>query len=251
MNFDVIPAIDLRQGKVVRLYQGDYAKQTDYGLDPVELARSYLAAGARWIHLVDLDGAKDGTGSHLKLIGRIARLGLRVQAGGGVRGAADVQALRDTGVERVVVGSLAVREPDTVIDWLGQFGPQHITLALDTRWREGAWQLATAGWTQGAAVALDTLAPRYAAAGACHLLCTDIDRDGTLQGPNLALYEHLQAIAPDLRMQVSGGVRAVADVVAAQAVGAAGVILGRALLESRFALGDALSAVDAGGGALA
>ncbi|MFT4197278.1 MAG: HisA/HisF-related TIM barrel protein, partial [Pseudoxanthomonas sp.] len=215
-GFQIIPAIDLRGGKVVRLYQGDYDRQTDYGLDPVELARGYRAAGAQWIHLVDLDGARQGDSPHLKIIERIARLGLRVQAGGGVRGGGDVQAFRDAGVERVVVGSLAVREPHTAIGWLQEFGAEHIVLALDTRFRDGGWQLSSAGWTQGEGVTLDQLAPHYAAAGARHVLCTDIDRDGTLQGPNLALYAHLRALAPALQVQVSGGVRALADVAAAQ-----------------------------------
>ncbi len=239
--FTVIPAIDLREGHVVRLYQGDYDRQTRYAVDPLQLAHDYAAAGATWLHVVDLDGARSGMSDNLRVLKGMARAGMKIQAGGGVRSEDDVRRLRDAGVTRVVVGSLAVREPDRVIGWLGDFGPEHLTLALDTRWRDGAWRLPSAGWTEDEHATLDELAPRYAAAGARHLLCTDIDRDGTLSGPNLALLEHLRTIAPALKVQVSGGVRAVDDVAQARAAGAAGIVLGRALLEGRFTLGEALS----------
>ena len=239
--FTVIPAIDLREGHVVRLYQGDYDRQTRYHVEPLALARSYAAAGARWLHVVDLDGARSGHLDNLRVLEQLAHAGLRLQAGGGVRDADDVQRLLDAGVERVVVGSLAVREPERVTGWLGDVGAGHLTLALDTRWRDGAWRLPSAGWTEDEAATLDELAPHYAAAGARHLLCTDIDRDGTLTGPNLALLAHLRSIAPALAVQVSGGVRALDDVRAARDAGAAGIVLGRALLEGRFTVGEALS----------
>lgn len=240
-NFTIIPAIDLREGKVVRLYQGDYARQTDYATDPLELAHRYRAAGAEWLHVVDLDGAREGSGSQHELIAKIARTGLRVQAGGGVRGSGDLQRLFDAGVERVVVGSVAVRDRDTVTRWLSEQGEERIVLALDARWRDGAWRVPTAGWTTDEGATLYQLMRHYAAAGARHVLCTDIDRDGTLQGPNLALYEYLRTLEPGLLLQVSGGVRALEDIPAAQETGAAAIILGRALLEHRFTLEDALS----------
>lgn len=240
-SFTVIPAIDLREGHVVRLYQGDYDQQTRYPVDPVALARTYAADGAQWLHVVDLDGARSGRTNHLDILDRLARIGLRIQAGGGVRSADDVTRLHDAGVERVVVGSVAVREPERVAGWLQRFGAERLALALDTRWREGAWRLPSAGWTEDEQTTLDELAPRYAAAGARHLLCTDIDRDGTLSGPNLALLAHLREIAPALYVQVSGGARAVDDVRAARDAGAAGIVLGRALLEGRFTLGEALA----------
>jgi phosphoribosylformimino-5-aminoimidazole carboxamide ribotide isomerase len=240
-TFTVIPAIDLREGHVVRLYQGDYARQTRYHVDPLALAHEYAAAGATWLHVVDLDGARSGKLDNLKVLADLARAGMKLQAGGGVRSADDVQRLRDAGVERVVIGSLAVRDLGCVAGWLDDFGSEHLTLALDTRWRDGAWRLPSAGWTEDESAILDELAPYYAKAGARHLLCTDIDRDGTLSGPNLALLAHLRDIAPSLGVQVSGGVRAVDDVRAAQEAGAAGIVLGRALLEGKFTLGEALS----------
>ena len=240
-EFDIIPAIDLRDGKVVRLYQGDYDRQTDYAADPLELAHRYHAAGAEWLHVVDLDGAREGGGRHHELIAKIVHAGLRVQAGGGVRGEDDLRRLFDAGVERVVVGSMAVRERDAVAGWLSAHGESRIVLALDARWQGDAWRVPTAGWTTDEGATLDELARYYAAAGARHVLCTDIDRDGTLQGPNLALYDYLRALEPGLLLQVSGGVRALEDIAAARETGAAAIILGRALLERRFTLEDALS----------
>lgn len=241
MSFVVLPAIDLRDGRVVRLYQGDYARETTYGMAPVDQARRYAQAGARWLHVVDLDGARSGSASNLEVIRELTGVGLSVQAGGGVRDESDLMRLFDAGVSRVVVGSLSVRDPDRVCRWLDRYGAERLTIALDTRWRDGAWRLSSAGWEQDETATLDELAPRYADAGARHLLCTDIDRDGTLSGPNLDLLAHLKAIAPDLEVQVSGGVRALDDVRKTRDAGGAGIVLGRALLERRFTLESALA----------
>lgn len=241
MTFQIIPAIDLRGGRVVRLAQGDYDRQTTYPNNPFELAQSYAAAGARWLHLVDLDGAQAGELANLPVITAIARSGLRVQAGGGVRGLADVHRLFDAGVERVVLGSVAIRDPQRVAQWLARHGGERFTLALDTRWADERWTLPSAGWTQVEARTLDELAPWYAAHGARHLLSTDIERDGMLAGCNLALYRHLAALAPGLAVQASGGVRSLEDIRAVRSAGARGIILGRALLEGRFTLQQALA----------
>lgn len=240
--FTVMPAIDLRAGRVVRLLQGDYARQTDYAVEPSVLARDYAADGTEWLHVVDLDGARGGTQDNLRVVEALAGAGLKVQAGGGIRSRQDLDCLFDAGVARAVIGSLAVREPQRVCDWLTRYGPERITLALDSRCRNGVWQLASAGWTTREAFGLDDLAPVYVAAGARHVLCTDIDRDGAMSGPNLTLYAHLQATYPALAVQASGGMRDVADVRAVRESGTAGVVLGRALLEGRLALADALQA---------
>ncbi|MGN6121054.1 MAG: 1-(5-phosphoribosyl)-5-[(5-phosphoribosylamino)methylideneamino]imidazole-4-carboxamide isomerase [Rhodanobacter sp.] len=241
MNFDVIPAIDLRGGQVVRLKQGDYAQQTTYAADPRELARRYADAGARWLHLVDLDGARSGRLDNLAVIAAIATDGMAIQAGGGVRKEADLQRLFDAGVQRVVVGSVAVRDPARVAAWLAKYGAERLTLALDTRHAEGRWVLPSAGWTEVEARTLDELAPWYAARGARHLLCTDIDRDGMLAGFNLDLYRHLATSVPQLALQASGGVRSLDDIRAARDAGANAVILGRALLEGSFTVAEALA----------
>lgn len=241
MSFDVIPAIDLRGGQVVRLKQGDYARQTSYAADPRELAKRYAAAGGHWLHLVDLDGARSGQLDNLAVIASIAADGTAIQAGGGVREEADVRRLFDAGVQRVVLGSLAIRDPDLVAGWLTTYGAARFVIALDTRWLEGRWALPSAGWTTVEARTLDALAPWYAERGARHLLCTDIDRDGMLAGFNLALYRHLAGRVPRLAVQASGGVRSIADIRAARDAGAQAVILGRALLEGRFTLQAALA----------
>lgn len=241
MSFTVIPAIDLRGGRVVRLKQGDYAQQTTYDFDSRALATRYAQAGAEWLHLVDLDGARGGSLENLAVIESIARDGMRIQAGGGVRSEDDVQRLFDAGVSRVVVGSLAIREPECVAGWLSARGAERITLALDTLQQDGAWRLPSAGWTETESRTLDELAPWYAIRGARHLLCTDIHRDGMLAGFNLELYSHLAATVPTLAVQASGGVRSLDDIRAAREAGAKGVILGRALLEGRFTVEEALA----------
>ncbi len=241
MTFSVIPAIDLRGGRVVRLKQGDYAQQTTYEFDPRALALSYAEAGAQWLHLVDLDGARGGSLDNLSVIEAMAGAGMRVQAGGGVRAESDVRRLFDAGVSRVVLGSLAIREPELVAGWLASYGVERFTLALDTLQKDGAWTLPSAGWTEAESRTLDELAPWYAARGAKHLLCTDIQRDGMLAGFNLELYRYLATAVPSLAVQASGGVRSLDDIRAAREAGARGVILGRALLEGRFSVAEALT----------
>ncbi|KPN20165.1 1-(5-phosphoribosyl)-5-[(5-phosphoribosylamino)methylideneamino] imidazole-4-carboxamide isomerase [Xanthomonas sp. Mitacek01] len=243
MAFTVYPAIDIRHGRVVRLAQGDYAQETRYGDDPLAQIAAYAEAGAEWLHLVDLDAAREGGYTLAPLLGRIrAETGLRVQTGGGVRTEDDVRRILDAGAERVVVGSLAVREPDRVLGWIERFGAGHLTVALDTRQdRAGSWRLPVHGWTETADDTLDVLAVRYAQGGLQHLLSTDIARDGMLSGPNLDLYAHLQALVPGLQVQASGGVRDAADVRAARRQGCAGIVLGRALLEGRLSVPESLA----------
>ncbi len=241
MSFQVIPAIDLRSGQVVRLKQGDYAQQTTYATDPRVLAKRYAAAGARWLHLVDLDGARSGKLDNLAVIRSIADDGMSIQAGGGVRDEADLQRLFNAGVQRVVLGSVAIRDPERVAGWLTEYTAERLTIALDTRRVDGRWTLPSAGWTEVETRTLDELAPWYAARGARHLLCTDIERDGMLAGFNLELYDHLAASVPQLAVQASGGVRSLEDIRAAREAGAQGVILGRALLEGRFTVEEALA----------
>ncbi|AAM41102.1 1-(5-phosphoribosyl)-5-[(5-phosphoribosylamino)methylideneamino]imidazole-4-carboxamide isomerase [Xanthomonas campestris] len=243
MSFTVYPALDIRDGRVVRLLQGDYARETRYGDDVLPRAQAFADAGAQWMHLVDLDAAKAGGYTLAALLGQISRqTGLQVQTGGGVRSREDVARILDAGAARVVVGSLAVRDSATVIGWLQEFGTDRLTIALDTRQdAAGVWQLPVHGWTETAEATLDQLATQYAQAGLQHLLCTDIARDGMLSGPNMGLYAHLRALAPQLQVQVSGGARNLADVAAAKAAGCAGIVLGKALLEGHLDLKDALA----------
>jgi phosphoribosylformimino-5-aminoimidazole carboxamide ribotide isomerase len=242
-EFQLYPAIDVREGRVVRLAQGDYARETRYDSQPLAVAQAYAQQGARWLHLVDLDAARAGGYTLAPLLRQIrASTGLKVQTGGGVRSRQDVAEILEAGAQRVVIGSLAVRETRTVLDWISEFGAERITVALDARQDPaGIWRLPVHGWTETAADTLDDLAQRFADGGLTHLLSTDIARDGMLSGPNFELYRHLAAIAPALQVQASGGVREAGDVAAARAQGCAGIVLGRALLEGRFTLAEALA----------
>ena len=241
--FVVYPAIDVRDARVVRLQQGDYDRETRYPDQPAAVARRYADAGAIWLHLVDLDAARAGGYTLLPLLRELTKsTPLKIQTGGGVRAESDIEAILDAGADRVVIGSLAVREPDRVIAWLQRFGAERITVALDARQDpQGRWQLPTAGWTRTSDVSLESLLSRYAAAGLRHLLCTDIARDGMMAGPNLDFYRHLLALAPEMQVQASGGVRDTADIAAAREVGCSGAILGKALLDGRLDLPAALA----------
>ena len=241
MTMQIIPAIDLRGGHVVRLAQGDYARQTRYTVDPAQLARQYKADGACWLHVVNLDGARAGGLQNLAVINALTKTGLQIQVGGGVRAQSDIETLFAAGAARVVIGSIAVREPEKVEKWIRAFDAERLCIALDTRLIDGVWTLPSAGWLKNEPARLDELAPRYEAAGALHLLCTDIDRDGMLGGPNFDLYRRLVERVPMLRIQASGGVRDRADLDELEAIGVAGAILGRSPLEGRIALAEALA----------
>ncbi len=242
MSFTILPAIDVRQGAIVRLSQGDYEKQTTYAARPIETIREYAAAGASWLHLVDLDAARKGRYTLLPLVEEIrATTSLQIQTGGGVRHEDDVAAMLAAGATRVVVGTVAVREPEKVALWLAKFGAERLTLALDTRLDErSVWRLPVRGWTEDTLHTLESLLGLYAGAGLRHVLCTDIARDGMLSGFNTDLYRSLALRFPHLEIQASGGVRSIADIQSAKRAGASAAILGRALLEGRFALKEAL-----------
>ena len=243
MTFTVYPAIDVRDGCVVRLRQGDYAQETRYASDPLALAKSYADGGAQWLHLVDLDAARLGGCTLRPLLQRIVgETTLNVQTGGGVRSVDDVQRLLDAGATRVVIGTVAVRAPDEVRSWLTRFGSERLTIALDARQdSDSIWRLPVAGWTEASGRSVEEVLESYAGSTLRHVLCTDIARDGMLSGPNLDLYRMLRELAPWLALQASGGVRGIEDVIAVRDAGCAGVVLGKALLEARLALAEALA----------
>lgn len=241
-KFVVYPAIDIRDGRVVRLVQGDYQRETRYDDNPLALARRYAEAGASWLHLVDLNAARAGGYTLGPLLERIkADTGLCVQTGGGVRGDADVEALFAAGADRVVVGSLAVTERKRVAGWIERYGCARMTIALDARRKDdGRWWTTIHGWTQDGKYSLSELVRFYSRAGLRHLLCTDIASDGMLSGPNMELYALLSQWAPQMELQASGGARNLADLRAIRAAGCDGIVLGKALLEGRLELAEAL-----------
>lgn len=243
----VYPAIDLRDGACVRLMHGRFDQATLYDDLPASRLAAFAAAGATWAHIVDLDGAEAGRAVQHALIGELAgAIDIRIQSGGGVRSADDVERLLDAGVARVVVGSLAVTAPDTVLEWLERFGQDRITLAVDVNADGDRYVPALKGWTQAADIDLWTALDRYPPGSVKHLLVTDVGRDGALSGPNLDLLAEIRERRPDLWLQASGGVAGLDDLTGARSIGASGVIVGRALYEGRFTLEAALAAARAG-----
>ncbi|TXH94783.1 MAG: 1-(5-phosphoribosyl)-5-((5-phosphoribosylamino)methylideneamino)imidazole-4-carboxamide isomerase, partial [Rheinheimera sp.] len=187
----IIPAIDLIDGQTVRLYQGSYDQTTHYSQTPFELRDRYAAAGAGVLHLVDLSGAKDASKRQTALLRELMQQSpLPVQVGGGVRSEADLVTLLEAGASRVVIGSLAIRESALVQQWLRQYGGERLVLALDVSINEqGEKTLPSHGWIKASGVTLEQVLDGMLDAGARHVLCTDISRDGTLQGPNVELYQ--------------------------------------------------------------
>lgn len=239
----IIPAIDLIDGTVVRLYQGDYDKKTEYQLDPVDVVHRYADDGATWLHIVDLTGAKDTSKRQLELIRTMVNTKrMQFQAGGGIRSEDDVTQLLSAGVSRVVIGSLAVKEPELVKHWITKYGSDAIVLALDVNIDDdGNKLIATHGWQQSSGVALEDLLNDFAEVGVKHVLCTDISRDGTLQGANVELYQQMQQQFPGIAWQASGGIGGLQDIQALRPANVEGVILGRALLEGKFTVKEAIT----------
>lgn len=237
----IIPAIDLQNGKCVRLAQGRFEDVTHYG-DPLPQLAAFAGAGARWVHIVDLDGARLGQPAQHDAIGRLAANGaVLIQSGGGVRERAHVEALLAAGVSRVVIGSAAIRRPEDVRAWIADLGVERICCAFDVREADGAFEVVVDGWTKGGGVSLEHALDFYPPGVLKHILVTDVSRDGVLTGPNVALMRMLARLRPDLKVQASGGVATLDDLVQLRATGADAAIVGRALYEKRFSLEAALA----------
>jgi phosphoribosylformimino-5-aminoimidazole carboxamide ribotide isomerase len=232
----LIPAIDLRDGRCVRLLQGDFAAETSYDIEPRELLERYRALGASWLHLVDLDGAREGRPRNRNVVLELASQStVSLQVGGGIRDSATIEAFLQAGIGRVVIGSAAVTQPDQVRMWLRRFGPESITLAFDVRVdSDGVPRCATHGWRVQTALSLWQAVEVYRADGLTHVLCTDVARDGAMNGPNVELYREALRRFRDIEWQASGGVREGSDLQALAATGVAATISGRALLEQRL-----------------
>lgn len=232
---ELYPAIDLREGRVVRLLQGDYDRQTTYGDDPVAVARSFAEAGAPWIHVVDLDAARGGSPVNRPVVAAIAAAvagAARVQTGGGVRSVEDARALADAGVARVVMGSAAVADPGSVA-----LVSAVVPVAVGLDHRNG--EVAVHGWTQGSGVALADALGWFPTAAA--FVITDIARDGMLQGPDVQGLAAAAAATP-IPVIASGGVSSLSDIAALREVpGIAGVITGKAVYEGRFTVAEAVA----------
>ncbi|MDG1733582.1 MAG: 1-(5-phosphoribosyl)-5-[(5-phosphoribosylamino)methylideneamino]imidazole-4-carboxamide isomerase [Thalassotalea sp.] len=239
----IIPAIDLIDGKTVRLYQGDYQQKTNYQQTPEELVASYYEQGAQILHLVDLDGAKESSKRQTKRLQEIISVAkMPVQVGGGVRCQQDVDDLLALGAARVVIGSLAIKEPELVKSWFGIYGKEKIVLALDVQISaSGEKLLPTHGWINASDTTLESLLAFYGEDCVQHVLCTDISKDGTLTGSNDGLYKELKQQFPAITWQASGGIGNLDNITSVAQSGADGIILGRALLEGKFTLEEAIT----------
>jgi phosphoribosylformimino-5-aminoimidazole carboxamide ribotide isomerase len=229
----LIPAIDLKAGHCVRLLQGDFGTETRYSSDPHSLLANFRDLGADWLHIVDLDGARDGILDNQAIILQLAaQQSVKLQVGGGLRNTASLARMLDAGVARVVVGSAAVFQVDQVQAWLRHFGAGRVTLAFDVRMDQaGVPRVTTHGWQRQSDMPLWSAVDNYTASELMHVLCTDVDRDGALTGPNVALYAQAVQRYPQIEWQASGGIRDARDLQALSQAGAAAAISGKALLE--------------------
>jgi phosphoribosylformimino-5-aminoimidazole carboxamide ribotide isomerase len=232
----LIPAIDLRGGRCVRLRQGDFRAETVFDVAPRDLLERYRACGADWVHVVDLDGARDAATVNQETIVQLATLpGVQLQVGGGLRSRTAVLALCERGIARAVVGSLAVSAPAELGAIARELGAERIVIALDVRIDEGKVpRVATHGWREQTAIALWDAVEAVAAEGLTRVLCTDVARDGMLAGPNLDLYREAGRRYPAIEWQASGGIRDARDLAALAGTGVAAAVSGRALLEGRI-----------------
>ncbi len=239
----IFPAIDLMGGRCVRLFKGRFEERTNYDEDPIDVAQTYAHQGAEWLHVVDLDGAKSGDSMQAQLIGRIAQeSGLRVQAGGGIRDLGSVKRLLDSGVERVVIGSMAVTNPVMIRRWLQELGPERICLAFDVNLSEsGIAYPAIKGWTEATTEPFSEVLDGYAGSGLKTILVTDIGRDGAEVGGNTDLYKKILTDYPTLQLITSGGVGTLDHVRELKALEPYGVIIGRALYEGNFDVAQAIA----------
>jgi phosphoribosylformimino-5-aminoimidazole carboxamide ribotide isomerase len=233
------PAMDLMDGRVVRLRQGCFDARTAYATDPAAALAGFADAGAQWAHVVDLDGARAGEPVQHEEIGRLAAgAKLKLQIGGGCRSRDDAARLLDAGAARLVIGSLAVEQPGLVRALFDEFGAERIALSLDVRLTRGEPIVATAGWTRASELSLWDAVGLYPEAR--HILITDIGRDGMLTGPNFELLHRAADLLPAVHIQASGGISALDDL---RQLRTAGAIVGKALWEGRFTLVQALDAV--------
>ncbi|MGC3945393.1 MAG: 1-(5-phosphoribosyl)-5-[(5-phosphoribosylamino)methylideneamino]imidazole-4-carboxamide isomerase [Chryseolinea sp.] len=229
----IIPAIDIIDGKCVRLTQGDYAQKKIYNENPVEVAKSFEAAGLTHLHLVDLDGAKRGQVVNWHVVESItSQTALQVDFGGGIKTTEEIERLIKLGVKQVNLGSIAVKQPEKITEWLKQFGRDRIILSADVKNE----MISINGWQHDSSINIITFLRDYIQRGIAHVTCTDISTDGMLSGPNVDLYKVLLLSFPQLHVIASGGVSSIDDLRELQTIGVDGVIVGKAIYEGKISL---------------
>lgn len=231
----IIPAIDIIDGKCVRLTQGDYAQKKVYGEDPLEIAKRFEDAGLTYLHLVDLDGAKAGKVTNWKVTETIGRhTNLSVDFGGGIKTDDEISRLFDSGMRQVNLGSIAVKSPTVVEAWINQWGAEKIILSADVKDEN----IAISGWLEKSAIHISDFIGDYLRKGIRYITCTDIRTDGMLQGPNVVLYAKLLEQFPTIKLIASGGVSNVRDLESLKKINVDGAIVGKAIYEGRITLND-------------
>ena len=238
---EIIPAIDLIAGRCVRLSQGDFTTETVYSDDPVAVARSFSDAGITRLHMVDLDGARRGAVANLPVLEKVARdTGLIIDFGGGIKTYDDLKAVFDAGASMAAIGSLAVRSPDTFSRWIDAHGAQRFLLGADVR----DARVAINGWKDTTDTDVIEFLTTYEKLGVTRAFVTDIAKDGLLSGPSIELYRRILSELPDIELIASGGVSSLNDILALNAIGCSGVIVGKAIYEGRVTLKDLAALAD-------
>jgi phosphoribosylformimino-5-aminoimidazole carboxamide ribotide isomerase len=228
---EIIPAIDVIDGKCVRLTHGDFERKTVYSDDPVAVAKRFEALGLRRLHMVDLDGAKTGKPKNLTVLNSVANAtNLTIDFGGGVKTDEDVNAVFDAGASIVNVGSVAVKDRETFLEWIEKYGSDRILLGADCR----DWNVAINGWQTETAVSIFDLLKDYNEKGVTAAFVTDIGRDGAMAGPSVDLYKKILTAVPELQLIASGGVGSIGDIESLDAIGCSAVIVGKAIYEGRI-----------------
>ena len=229
----IIPAIDIIDGKCVRLTEGDYAQKTIYNENPLEVAKAFEAAGIQRLHLVDLDGAKVGAVKNWKVLESIAlNTKLVIDFGGGIKTDNDVAHVFERGASLATIGSIAVANPTLFLNWLNKYGAQKFFLGADVKDN----LIAVNGWMQTSTISIESFLTDYLAHGITNIFCTDVSKDGRLEGPSIKLYQSLIQLFPNLKLVASGGVSSLQDLEALDAIGCAGAIVGKAIYENRISL---------------
>jgi phosphoribosylformimino-5-aminoimidazole carboxamide ribotide isomerase len=229
----IIPAIDIINGKCVRLTKGDYTQQTIYNENPVEVAKEFEGAGIKRLHIVDLDGAKAGKIINLKVLEDIAAAtSLIIDFGGGVKNITDVSNIFNAGAAMVTIGSLAVKHPEVLEEWLMEFGEDKFLIGADVLEEK----IKISGWLEDGGINIFDFIGKMIALGTNNIFCTDISKDGVMQGPSIELYEKIMHEHPEIHLIASGGVSNIDDVKALKAIGCSGAIIGKAIYEGNITL---------------
>lgn len=232
---EIIPAIDIIDGKCVRLTQGDYAQKTIYNENPLEVAKEFEAAGLKRLHLVDLDGAKEGTVKNWAVLQNIAAsTSLSIDFGGGIKQDKDLKIVFESGAAYATIGSLAVKQPDVFVSWLKDYGADKFLLGADVK----SEKIAVAGWLETTDIDIYDFLNDYVAQGVQQVFCTDVSKDGKLEGPSTELYKKIIEKFPSLYFIASGGVSSMDDLYALKEIGCSGAIVGKAIYEGRIKLSE-------------